>query len=102
MVKNPPANAGDTGSSPGQGTKILQAVQHRQKNKTTTTRKQPKKGLSKSSDITGVNTYARSDSQLPTWCPDGGTREMLPWALGCWREVTSADCWLHHYPRPSS
>ena len=26
MVKNPPANAGDTGSSPGGGTKIPHAV----------------------------------------------------------------------------
>ena len=28
MVKNLPCNAGDTGSSPGQGTKILHAVKH--------------------------------------------------------------------------
>ena len=27
MVKNPPSNAGDTGSSPGPGTKIPHAVQ---------------------------------------------------------------------------
>ena len=33
MVKNPPANAGDTDSSPGWGTKIPQASQHGQKKK---------------------------------------------------------------------
>ena len=32
-VKNPPSNAGDTGSIPGQGTKIPHAVWHSQKRK---------------------------------------------------------------------
>ena len=31
MVKNPPFNAGDTGSIPGRGTKIPHAVQRGQK-----------------------------------------------------------------------
>ena len=31
VVKHPPANAGDTGSIPGQGTKIPQAMGHHQK-----------------------------------------------------------------------
>ena len=31
VVKNSPSNAGDTGSNPGQGTKISHAAQHSQK-----------------------------------------------------------------------